>query len=235
MKIQMKGPVIDDEDGQFMEFFGMGNAYIYPAKVNQALNEADGKDVVIEINSPGGLVASGSEIYTALSQYSGKVEAHIVGDAASAGSIIAMGADKVLMSPTAQMMIHRASGGAQGNTDDLHSVGQALDEIDKSLVNVYATKTGKDKEDIYEMLCKETWMNAETAVNEGFADGILENKKKSDEAEPIFNAAVPIPHLDSAKRKNFNDFLRREKAKNKNKNVSQLKGKKLALLFGKEN
>ncbi|WP_290626707.1 head maturation protease, ClpP-related [Lactobacillus sp.] len=235
MKIQMKGPVIDDEDGKFMEFFGMGDAYIYPSRVNAALDEADGKDVVIEINSPGGLVASGSEIYTALTQYSGNVEAHIVGDAASAGSIIAMGADEVLMSPTAQMMIHRASGGAQGNTDNLHSVGQALDEIDKSLVNIYAAKTGKDKQEIYNMLCKETWMNAETAVNEGFADGILESKKKSDEAEPIFNTTVPIPHLDSKKRKKFNDFLHKEKAKKENKNMSQLRDKKLALLFGKGN
>lgn len=248
-KIQIKGPVISDSDGKFMEFWGMQDAYTYPSKVRNVLDNANGEDITLEINSPGGIVSEGSEIYTALKQYSGHVEAHIYGDADSAASVIAMGADKVLMSPTAQMMIHKSSGGGAGHADDMQSIGRGLDQIDQSLVNVYAKKTGKSKEEIYNMLNAQTFMNAETAVKEGFADGIMEDAKKTlDEVQPAFNSAVPLPHLSTDKRDLFTEFLKSvQKAtdanpatdevdkpiqdKNNDNDDSQLLKNKLAILF----
>lgn len=169
--IQMKGEVIPSDYAEVYDFFNI--AEFNPQAVSDALKDADGDDVTLEINSPGGYVDAGSEIYTMLKEYSGQVNAKIVGYACSAASWIALAADHVAMSPTAQMMIHRASGGAIGNSTDLKSEYNALDEMDKAFVDLYSKKTGKSPEDIYQMMVDTTWMNAKTAKENGFIDEIM--------------------------------------------------------------
>lgn len=243
-KIAIKGPIIDDQTGEIMSFFGT-DSYSYPSKLAKNLQDAGGDDVVLEINSPGGYTSAGAEMYTALKEYSGNVEAHIVGEADSAGSFVAMSADKVLMSPMALMMIHRASGGNQGTSTDMKSTAQALDELDKNIVNAYVSKTGKSKDDIYQLMQKTTWMNAETAVKNGFADGIMEfDDAKSDQVnEPAFvNAAIPIPHLKEDMLEKLKAFIENQKTgdvdkptkENKKHNIdkTELVNYKLGLLFG---
>lgn len=219
--IEIKGPVIDSSTGEFMSFFG-ANSYAYPSKLQDELNKADGEDITLEINSPGGVTSAGSEMYTALKQYSGNVEVHIVGDADSAASIIAMAGDKVLMSPTAMMMIHRAGvNGASGNTDDLASTKQALDQIDQNLVNVYADRTGKSKDEIYDLMSKTTWMNSETAVREGFADGLMVDQSQQQAMAPAFaNATVSVPHLNLDLVNEFKEFMKAKNSKPKQEALS---------------
>lgn len=240
-KIEIKGPIVDDMNGEFMSFLG-DSSYSYPAKVKKELADV-GDDLVVEINSPGGYVAPAAEIYTALKAYKGNVEVHIVGEADSAASIIAMAGDKVLMSPMAMMMIHRAIISADGNADDLASGKQALDELDQNIVNAYVAKTGKDAQDIYNLMAKTTWMNAKTAVQEGFADGIMEfdDAKQNQIAEPMFNATAMMPHFKAEKimevekligesRKQKNQKPKTEEIKKKDK--TKLVNHKLGLLFG---
>lgn len=174
--IQMKGEVIPDNFSDVYDW--LNYQYFSPQSVSDALSEANGEDVSLEINSPGGYIDAGSEIYTELMEYSGKVNAKIVGYACSAASWIALAADHVAMSPTAQMMIHRASSAATGNSSDMISEYNALDQMDKSFVDLYSKRTGKSPEDIYQMMANTTWMNAKTAVENGFADEIMfENKE----------------------------------------------------------
>lgn len=243
--IQIKGPIIDDLNGEFMSFFGE-NSYAYPAKVKQDLIKNNQKDVIVEINSPGGYTAPAAEIYTELKNYKGNVEVHVVGEADSAASIVAMAGDKVLMSPMAMMMIHRAISSADGNTDDFASSKQALDELDQNIVNAYAVKTGKDKQDIYNLMSKTTWMNAKTAVQEGFADGIMQfdDVKQNQIAEPMINAAVTVPHFNAEKILEFKNLIaENQKIKAKDKNIenknetenldkAKLVNYKLGILFG---
>lgn len=212
-----------------MSYFGDDN-YAYPSKVKKELSNSSG-DLIVEINSPGGYTAPAAEIYTDLKSYDGNVEVHIVGEADSAASIIAMAGDKVLMSPMAMMMIHRAMSSADGNTDDLASGKQALDELDQNIVNAYALKTGKDKQDIYNLMAKTTWMNAKTAVREGFADGIMEFKQNQI-AEPMLNAAVTtIPNFDAQKIMHVEKLLANEN-KDKKDDHAKLVDNKLGILFG---
>ncbi|QYN53064.1 head maturation protease, ClpP-related [Lactobacillus panisapium] len=242
-KIEIKGPIIDDMYGEFVSFLG-DSSFVYPAKIKKELDDTN-DDVVIEINSRGGYTSSAAEIYTILKQYQGNVEVHVVGEADSAASIIAMAGDNVLMSPMAMMMIHRASTDASGNADDLASGKQALDELDQNIVNAYATKTGKDEQDIFNLMAKTTWMNAKTAVQEGFADGIMEfendNVKQNYIAKPMLNATMMIPHFkaekileiekligESQKRKNQKPKVEETKKDDKTKLVNY----KLGLLFG---
>lgn len=243
--IQIKGPIIDDMNGEFMSFFGE-NSYAYPAKVKQDLAKSNQKDVIVEINSPGGYTAPAAEIYTDLKNYPGNIEVHVVGEADSAASIVAMAGDKVLMSPMAMMMIHRAISSADGNTDDFASGKQALDELDQNIVDAYAAKTGKDKQDIYNLMSKTTWMNAKTAVQEGFADGIMQfdDVKQNQIAEPMLNSAIAIPHFNTEKILEFKNLIaerqkikvkdENSKAKNETENLDKTKlvNHKLGLLFG---
>jgi ATP-dependent Clp protease, protease subunit len=169
--IPIKGTVVSDDDAEVYDWWGYD--YSAPKTVKKALKDANGADVVLEINSPGGYVTAGAEIYTALKSYSGNVTAQIVGQACSAASWVALAADKVEMSPMAQMMIHRTLVATEGNVDDLSSSLEQLNEMDKSLVDLYSAKTGKSPEDIYDLMSKTTWMNAKTAVENGFADEIM--------------------------------------------------------------
>lgn len=174
--IQMKGEVIPDDYSDVYDF--LNYQYFSPQSISDALKNANGEDVTLEINSPGGYIDAGSEIYTELMEYPGTVNAKIVGYACSAASWIALAADHVAMSPTAQMMIHRASGGAIGNSSDMKSEYNALDQMDKSFVDLYAKRTGKSPNEIYQMMIDTTWMNAKTAVENGFADEVMfENKE----------------------------------------------------------
>lgn len=174
--IQMKGEVIPDDYSDVYDF--LNYKYFSPKSVTDALKNANGEDITLEINSPGGYIDAGSEIYTELMEYPGTVNAKIVGYACSAASWIALAADHVAMSPTAQMMIHRASGGAIGNSSDMKSEYNVLDQMDKSFIDLYAKRTGKSPNEIYQMMVDTTWMNAKTAVENGFADEVMfENKE----------------------------------------------------------
>lgn len=173
--VQMKGEVIPNNFSDVYDF--LNYQYFSPQSISDALKNANGEDVSLEINSPGGYIDAGSEIYTELAKYPGRINAQIEGFACSAASWIALAADHVEMAPTAQMMIHRASGGTTGNSSDMKSEQNALDQMDKSLVDLYAQRTGKSPEDIYQMMSDTTWMNAKTAVENGFADEIMFQNK----------------------------------------------------------
>ena len=173
--VPIKGVVSSDDDAEVYQFFGYST--VTPADVSDALKDAAGSDVKVEVNSPGGDVFAGSEIFTALKAYQGNVTVNIVGLAASAASIIAMAGDTVNISPTAQLMIHRASTVSDGNSDVLASDLAGLNSTDQAIVNVYQQKTGMDSQDIYRMMSQETWINAQDAVKQGFADSIMFEKQ----------------------------------------------------------
>ena len=234
--IQMNGEVIPSDYADVYDYLGYEN--INPKAIKQALNEANGLDVELEINSPGGYVDAGSEIYTALKEYSGKVTAKITGQACSAASWIALAADRVEMSPTAQMMIHRASTISIGNSDDLASDLNALNSLDKSFVDLYSQRTGLDAQEVYRLMCNTTWMNAKEAVDKGFADEIMfQNDKKPALVNADGSLSVKPDTINKIKNLHHGkstENVAKLLPKDNKKNDSQLQSK-LAILFGKEN
>ncbi|PCF33154.1 peptidase [Staphylococcus delphini] len=167
MKINVKGAIVPNDDKWLYEIFGMDHTA--PKDIIDALPET-GEDIEVLINSGGGDVFSGSEIYTALKDYSGNVNVKVVGVAASAASIIAMAGDRIEMSPTAQMMIHNASTTVYGDNRNMGSAAKMLSSTDKGIANAYIKKTGKSEDEILNLMNDETWMNAQEAVELGFAD-----------------------------------------------------------------
>lgn len=170
-RIKMKGPLISNNQQEVYDYFGM--EAVSAKSVVDAFPE-DGSDVVLEVNSNGGLVTVGSEIYTALRSYPGRVTVEVTGMAASAASVAIMGADKVRMSPTAQIMIHKALlPCVSGNSDDLEKASNALKASDRAIVNAYVSKTGLEESVIIDMMKNETFMSAAEAIEKGFADEVM--------------------------------------------------------------
>ena len=134
--------------------------------------------ITIWLNSPGGDCIAASQIYTMLMDYTGEVTIKIDGIAASAASVIAMAGTKVLMAPTALMMIHNPMTMAWGDKSEMTKAIEMLDEVKESIVNAYEIKTSLTRAKISHLMDAETWMNANKAIELGFADGILEDKKK---------------------------------------------------------
>lgn len=97
----------------------------------------------------------------------------IDGIAASAASVIAMAGNKVLMSPVSMLMIHNPMTVAMGDTAEMHKAIDMLAEVKESIMNAYEIKTGMSRAKISHLMDAETWMNANKAVELGFADGIL--------------------------------------------------------------
>lgn len=141
--------------------------------------------ITLWINSPGGDCIAASQIYTMLMDYPDEVTVKIDGIAASAASVIAMAGTKVLMAPTALMMIHNPATITMGDHEDMKRAIEMLDEVKESIINAYEIKTGISRIKLSHLMDAETWMNANKAIELGFADDVLKDEKQS---EPTFSA-----------------------------------------------
>lgn len=150
---------------------------ITPAMFKEELFAGSGP-VTIWINSPGGDCIAASRIYAMLMDYKDDVTVKIDGIAASAASVIVMAGTKVLMAPTAMMMIHNPATIAWGDHEDMKKAIDMLSEVKESIINAYEIKTGLPRRQLARMMDDETWMNARKAIELGFSDGILEDSKR---------------------------------------------------------
>ena len=192
-RIKLRGPLISNNQQEAYDWFGM--EAVSAKSISNALPD-DGSDIVLEVNSNGGLVTVGSDIYTMLKQYQGNVTAEVTGMAASAASVAIMAADTVVISPTAQMMIHKALlGCVSGNSDDLDKASNALKASDQGIVNAYVAKTGKSENEVMELMRNETYMSAQNAVELGFADEIM-TFDELDAVASIENGMLPQAVID---------------------------------------
>ena len=171
MKVNIKGPIIGNSDAWIYEWFGIEATS--PSMVDKVIEKANGEDLEVEINSGGGSVFAGSEIYTALKSYPGNVTVKIVGLAASAASVIAMAGKKVLMSPTAQMMIHNVSSCAEGDYREMEHTAEILKNANDTIANAYRLKTGNEQDELLSLMDNETWMTAQKAKELGFIDEVM--------------------------------------------------------------
>ena len=174
-RINVYGVIIPNDYKWYFDYFDEDSTC--PRDVTKVLNEANGEEVEVYINSPGGIIEAGSEIYTALREYQGTVKQKIVGQACSAASIIAM-AGYCEMSPTALMMVHCVSNGARGNHTDMEKMAEVLRTADDALSNAYVSKTGMSKKEVLQMMEDETWLTAEQAKEKGLIDAIMFEEKE---------------------------------------------------------
>lgn len=193
--IPIKGAIVSNNDRWFYDWLEMDAT----APKDIVLPDT-GEDVEVHINSGGGDVYAGSEIYTALRAYSGHVTVKIVGVAASAASVIAMAGDTVEISPTAQIMIHNVSAGVRGDHNSLLHEAGVLEGFDKSIASAYMDKTGKAMDDLLELMNRETWFDARSAVENGFADKVMFASTEAPHLVASGTAVVPHDFIEKLQR-----------------------------------
>lgn len=155
---------------------------VTPQIFKEELNSGSG-DITVWINSPGGDCVAAAQIYNMLTDYKGNVTVKIDGIAASAASVIAMAGTKVLVSPVSMLMIHNPATMAFGDHAEMQKAIDMLGEVKESIINAYERKTYLSRAKLSHLMDAETWMNANMAVELGFADGFIERSagKKSEE------------------------------------------------------
>lgn len=145
---------------------------ITPKLFKEELNSGSG-NITVWLNSPGGDCIAAAQIYNMLMDYKGEVTIKIDGIAASAASVIAMAGTKVLMSPVSMLMIHNPMTVAFGNQEEMKKAIDMLVEVKESIINAYELKTGLSRTKLSHLMDLETWMDANKAIELGFADGIM--------------------------------------------------------------
>ena len=176
-KIQISGTIINQDDKMIYNWYRMSST----APNDVDLEDGSDEPVILNINSNGGDIHAGAEIYTKLRDYKGEITANIVGMAASSASFIAMAADHIFISPMGQMMIHNASAEIGGNADEHRDLAKILDGVTGQIAESYATRSGRSTSDFLAMMKKETWFTAKEAVEAGLADKLMFDDDKAPE------------------------------------------------------
>lgn len=172
MQMTMNGVIVSDDDKWIYDYLDM--SAFSPKELRQTIQDHGIYEPLdIEINSPGGYVNAGTEIYTMLLTHKGEVNITIGSQAASIASVIAMAGKRVTISPAGKMMIHNVSGQGGGDYRDMADYSDFLFKNNEMLANTYVLKTGKPKQELLDMMNAETWMNADEALENGFVDEIL--------------------------------------------------------------
>lgn len=169
MRLDIKGVIVANEDGWIYDWFGYENTT--PKKVKEAVEQAkkgDGK-LDVYINSGGGDLSAGNEIYAELASV-WDLKIHVI-EACSAASVI-MCAGKSDIVPSGMVMIHNVSMCADGDHRDMEHASDVLKTADKAVANAYCTKTGKSEKEMLDLMAKETWLTALQAVEMGLVDEI---------------------------------------------------------------
>lgn len=158
-------------------------------RVAGALRALAGQDIVVEINSPGGNYFDGVAIYNLLRRHDGNVEVQVLGQAASAASVIAMAGDTISMALNSEIMIHEARGLFFGTKSEMADAMEVLGHIDQSMVETYAARSGRPAADFSAMIAgKDVYFRGREAIEAGLADQLLEREAQM----PVY-ASAPGP------------------------------------------
>lgn len=174
MRIDLRGAIVPDGEQWIYDWYGI--PAVSPKRIMQQIDKAissNEKELIVNINSPGGSVYAASEIWTHIKKFTGDSVAEITGVCASAASIIAMATKRTVIAPVGALMIHNASISAQGDYREMEAMKQLLIKTNEAIMQTYKVKTKKSDDELKQMMDAETWMNAQQAVEHGFVDDIM--------------------------------------------------------------
>lgn len=165
-----------------------------PAALREALREANGEDVELEVSSPGGYIAPGLEMFNLIRNYAGNINVRITGYAMSMASYLPLAVKsrpnpgRIVAEDNAVYMIHNARGGAWGDHNDILGYGAYLKGLSGVIAKQYVRHTGKSLEDVQSMMDKETFFFGDEMVEHGFVDEIIATDKDDDKDTALATA-----------------------------------------------
>ena len=180
-RIEAKGPIISNTDAWLYKWLGW--QCTSPQGIAGMLEEAAGDEVILEINSTGGSVMAGYEIYKNLMDYSGKITAHVI-VACSAATFLACAADETKISDGGIYMIHNVQSWAEGDYRDMQMEADALRQFNEGVINIYERKTKKTREELQQLMDQDTYMAPAMAIEYGFVDGFIYERQEHAEKQP---------------------------------------------------
>lgn len=185
-RFDLRGVMIPNSYKWYYDYFEEENTC--PADLKKIMDIFQpGDELEVYINSPGGVIDVGSEIYTMLRSHAEETKIYITGEACSAASIVAMAAH-CEMSPTALLMVHCVSSGARGNHNAMEKAAEILRTADEALCTAYVAKAGMSKEEALAMMEHETWLTADQALERGLINKVM----FEDAATPDLLVAGPL-------------------------------------------
>lgn len=175
MQINVSGDIVSNDDKWMYDWLEWDSTC--PNDIKNALaTKPENEKLTVLVNSGGGSVMAGQEIYSILSGRS-DIEIKVQSLAGSAASVIAM-ANHCEISPVAMIMIHNVSmSGASGDYHDMQKNAEILRQMNAALASAYVSKTGRPQEEILKLMDRETWLTANQALEMGFVDGISTDEK----------------------------------------------------------
>lgn len=160
--------------------------------VRQALIDAKGKDIEVQISSPGGYVYPGLEIFNLIKNYKGKVTTRLMGLAASMASYIAMVGDYIIAEDNAVFMVHNVSGFAMGDHNVMRKAGNVFEGLSNLLAKKYMNQTGKSLTEMKALMDDETFLYGDEIKKAGFVDEIAESEEDKDKKSAVALAKITI-------------------------------------------
>lgn len=199
MRYTLKGTICADEDAPIYRWFGLPAAC--PQDIRQALaDNPAGEELVLEINSGGGSVYAGFEMYSVLHSANVPTRVEVQSLAGSAASVVMAAADTVAASPVGQVMIHLPSTWTEGNQIAHRESVQMLEAVTASIIAAYEAKCkGKTTRDaLRRMMDRETFLTAQEALDAGLVDEIIGADEGGAPADPmnVWNAVGGAPDIE---------------------------------------
>lgn len=229
MKLNLSGELIPSDWAEIYRRWGYESGFYCPDDVRKAIDKLEpGEELLLEVNSIGGSVFGGNEIYALLEGCANPTRAVIQSMAASAASYMIMPCDRIEIHLPAQLMIHRASTWAWGNSEDLQQAQQMLDTTDESILNTYCRRCGDrvSRDELAAMMENETYIGSADALRYGLVDSIVGSENNAQPGLLVasaFNNTVKamrtLPDIQTLldAEKNESDRLRQELEMEKNK------------------
>lgn len=213
-RLKINGDIVSNDMQWVYDWYEL--EYTCPSMVREAIDFLkDDEPLTVVINSCGGDVMAGQEIYSILRENRDRVTIEIESMACSAASMIAAAGGTVKMSPVAMIMIHNASTTQAGDYREMEHTAEVLKNINSAIVQAYVEKTGMDEKDLLELMDKETWLTANQALQYGFCDEIIKG-----EPAKITNALVGNLSVSA-------DMIEKARAEKDSQNKLKAEGKKL--------
>ena len=207
MDIQIRGYLCSNDEADILRWWGWRDITA-PMDIEKALKEAAGEPVTVLINSPGGDMTVGGELFSMFKRYSGHTEALVQGYAASAATMAMTGCRIIRSEPGALLCYHNPSGITEGDYKAMEAMAEGLRNARESVINIYMTRSGKAREDIGALMDKDVWISPQQALEYGLIDEIVGLVAEGEPAPPLIAAAAALtPRITSAMRQKYRESI----------------------------
>lgn len=203
MDINLRGELWDNDSADILRFWGWRDITA-PMDIAAALEQANGEDVTILINSPGGDMTVGAEIRSMFRRYKGKTTALFQGFGASAATLAASGCNEITSEPGALLCYHNPVSGAQGDYKDMALASEALRNARDCILEMYtARQSSKSREELIALMDKNIWISPTQALEYGLLDGIIQLDGAVEADPAAFVAAGSRMRITTAMREKY--------------------------------